>query len=538
MLSMTRLLALLPLTLVACTDTGKGGGGQDTADTGTPTPSVDEDGDGYSVEEDCDDADEAVHPGADEVCNDKDDDCDGTVDVDAIDATAWYADADADGYGDADAETVACAAPTDHVADATDCDDSASQTHPGADELCDEADNDCDTEVDEEPVDGVTRYTDADGDGYGVDAFATCDPDAGAEIDGDCDDADEDINPGEFQQCSPNDEDCDPSTTSAGLVTFVAPDGTPTDVSSAWAAGTSGSPVGLSLEDDGAYNICEGTWTVALDISADVQLHGQGGSDVVVLSGGGVDTVVSVVDQTVDVVVTGLTITEGYGTWVVDFPNAAGGDAGGGLVCAGGSTMALDDVVVTENDGYRGGGLAVTDGCRVDVADSVFQANTGSYGAAAVIDDGVLTFTDSEVADHTTPVNAAIFAGWSQYDADDGITAVVEFHDTLVHGNAADFGGGLAMYGFSEALCTASEGTSAGFVDNTSTRAPSSGAGGVYIDDDFDDADAILLESQGCDWGTEAGGDDNSTDVFLDYSNTTYDFGDDADFTCTLIDCE
>ena len=80
----------------------------------------DADGDGYSVAEDCDDADAAVHPGATEVCNGQDDDCDGQADEDATDAPTWYADVDGDGFGAPATGARACAQPSGFVADATD----------------------------------------------------------------------------------------------------------------------------------------------------------------------------------------------------------------------------------------------------------------------------------------------------------------------------------------------------------------------------------------------------------------------------------
>ncbi|MSQ03242.1 MAG: hypothetical protein EXR71_15350, partial [Myxococcales bacterium] len=55
---------------------------------------------GYAVvDDDCNDGDATVHPGADETCDGVDEDCDGVVDDGAIDIAVWYADDDADGYG-------------------------------------------------------------------------------------------------------------------------------------------------------------------------------------------------------------------------------------------------------------------------------------------------------------------------------------------------------------------------------------------------------------------------------------------------------
>ncbi len=62
-----------------------------------PPPPDDFDGDGYDRDEDCDDLDPAVHPAAEELWNDRDDDCDGRIDGDgdyqgnsAVTASAVY----------------------------------------------------------------------------------------------------------------------------------------------------------------------------------------------------------------------------------------------------------------------------------------------------------------------------------------------------------------------------------------------------------------------------------------------------------------
>ena len=104
----------------------------ETKETGAP----DGDGDGYSAAEDCDDGNAAIHPGATEVCDGVDNNCENGIDEDtAEDAATWYADSDGDNYGNAADSVNACEAPADYVSDHTDCDDSRDDvrgafTHP------------------------------------------------------------------------------------------------------------------------------------------------------------------------------------------------------------------------------------------------------------------------------------------------------------------------------------------------------------------------------------------------------------------------
>ncbi len=163
---------------------------------------------------DCDDANALVFPGADELCNQADDDCNGVVDDDhAVNATAWFPDADGDSYGDTSAPAMACAAPPGHVADGTDCDDGAMAINPSMPELCNGVDDDCDGDVDEDDADDAqTWYADADGDGYGDAAVSevACDAPVGFVADGtDCDDAEDDTHPGAQDVCGNGvDDDC------------------------------------------------------------------------------------------------------------------------------------------------------------------------------------------------------------------------------------------------------------------------------------------------------------------------------------------
>ncbi|MGM0555182.1 MAG: putative metal-binding motif-containing protein [Myxococcota bacterium] len=86
-----------------------------------------------------------------EVCDDQDNDCDGTVDeADAEDAETYYADADDDGYGDPSVSQSACDQPDGFVDNDDDCDDANPNVNPDATELCDgTTDDNCDGTVDE-----------------------------------------------------------------------------------------------------------------------------------------------------------------------------------------------------------------------------------------------------------------------------------------------------------------------------------------------------------------------------------------------------
>lgn len=230
---------------------------------------IDEDGDGFVAlpygGDDCDDARATVFPGAPEACNLRDDNCDGQADEGA--GTLWYVDEDADGYGDDASGLRSCTAPAGTLAVGGDCVDQDPAIHPGADEICDGVDNDCDAEtVDDggifytdsdgdtygDPATGVAAceappgtvangddcddddgskgppqvwYSDEDGDGYGGEALpAACDQPSGSEaIGGDCVDTDATINPEAEEICgNGQDDDCDGGPNDCGFGEDIA----------------------------------------------------------------------------------------------------------------------------------------------------------------------------------------------------------------------------------------------------------------------------------------------------------------------------
>ena len=200
-------LLLLSLALTAC-EGGKTP--QDGGLTQGPDGATDGDGDGYG-ENDCDDADAATNPGAVEICDGTDNNCDGTVDEGLT--SGWYLDADGDGHGNPEDREDACDGVSGRVPTADDCDDTNEAIHPGVDEICDGLDNNCDGSADEGVT--LTRYLDTDGDGFGdpESPISTCEAGPGEVDNGeDCDDADGLSHPEATETCDERDNDCDGDT--------------------------------------------------------------------------------------------------------------------------------------------------------------------------------------------------------------------------------------------------------------------------------------------------------------------------------------
>jgi hypothetical protein len=203
------------------------GDGSDTCegdcdDQDDDVEALDLDGDGATTcDGDCDDGDGLRFPGADEGCDQLDNDCDGALgtledDADSDGAAECEGDCDDADTGlnlrDFDQDGVtSCAGDCDdfdpalNLADADgdgasscqgDCDDADAARFPGADEGCDRADTDCD---------GALSPLEHDGDSDGA-----------AECEGDCDDADTGLNLRDFDQdgastCAGDCADFDPS---------------------------------------------------------------------------------------------------------------------------------------------------------------------------------------------------------------------------------------------------------------------------------------------------------------------------------------
>jgi hypothetical protein len=202
---------------------------------------ADDDNDGTPDATDCAPLNAAIHPGATEVCDGLDNNCDNQTDEGL--KTTFYRDGDSDGYGIASNSTLACSVPAGYVGNNTDCDDTKASVKPGATEVCNGIDDDCDGQIDE----GVntTFYRDADGDGYGIASNSTlaCSVPAGyVSNTTDCDDTKASVKPGATEICGNGidencngqiDENCGPCQNATSLITTNI---TPTSAKLNWIA--------------------------------------------------------------------------------------------------------------------------------------------------------------------------------------------------------------------------------------------------------------------------------------------------------------
>jgi hypothetical protein len=448
--------------------------------------------DGYVGDNtDCDDANPLANPMGTEVCDDADNDCDGSVDEDATDAATWFLDADGDTYGIGSSAIEACDRPPGYSATPDDCNDDDATIHPDADEECNGVDDDCDGTVDDEAIDGAWYYADDDDDSFGdaLDLTWAC---SGAENDWDCNDADA----GEPQ------------------VVDVSAAATSSDGTAAHPWTTIQEGIDTAAECVVVHN---GTYHENIDFGGKgVSVTGVDGKDATVIQGESSDAAVVTfaTGEGADAELSGFTLTDGGGyaeyfedsstcgsaswtcytyTWTwcgggifVDgatptlhdltltenaLPEASSWTSGivytyyeysyGGGLCARDTTLTLEEVDLSGNYADQGGGAWIDEDSVVTWTQSTIQGNTASDGAAFEVDGGRLTLTN-------------VLSAWNTASDNGGGALVIDGLLTEVNvthgGDDAAIGGGLYLHG-----------TSTGSVMNTIIYGAATGEG-VYGD--------------------------------------------------------
>ena len=150
-----------------------------------------------------------------ETCDGVDNDCDGVVDEEGSDGcTVFFRDEDGDGWGTNDYRCLCNATGVYSAIDNGDCDDSQAGANPGNvfEECGTPYDDNCNSQAQEDGANGCSNYYfDGDGDGYGVGTSACkCSPEAPftAGQQGDCNDGNSQVNPGQTEKCNGYDDNC------------------------------------------------------------------------------------------------------------------------------------------------------------------------------------------------------------------------------------------------------------------------------------------------------------------------------------------
>lgn len=375
---------------------------------------------------DCDDGNADVKPGAVESCDTQDNNCDGFVD-EGFAFSTWYPDVDEDGYGDSARAFATCTFPEGYILMRADCNDSDAGVKPGAVEICDAQDNDCDGSVDEKS----SFYLDTDQDGYGDETHSVeaCSAPSGyAPTSGDCEDDDASVYPGAADaQGDGFDGNCDGAEGEAPSVGLPA--STFTSIQAALDAAFEGQTVWVGPGTYSEYAITFRGKAVALRSTA--------GEAQTLIDGKGLGSIFNFEDgEQADTHLEGFTIRGG----IAAQPCTVEGSClsyGGGIYMVNASPTLTHLTIAGCSSTYSGGGMYLLDSSPTLTLVSLLS-NSSTYGGGIRLDSSDPTLIDVNLA-----ANVAGYYGGGMYISD---SSPVMTRVTLQSNSATYRGGGILGY--------------------------------------------------------------------------------------------